>query len=67
MCKVLSVSGIRYYLKNRKEEPLSLLTCAIIIGFAVAGVSEWVFQYSNPMTMALMLSLAPLTFRTKER
>lgn len=61
------VSGIRYYLKNREDEPLSLLTCAVIIGFAVAGISEWVFQYSNPMTMALMLSLAPLTFRTKEK
>ena len=61
------VTGIRYYIKNREDEPLSLLTCAVIIGFAVAGISEWVFQYSNPMTIALMLSLAPLTFRIKEK
>jgi hypothetical protein len=33
----------------------------------VAGVSEWVFLYSNPMTIALMLSLAPLTYRIKEK
>ncbi|WP_024867397.1 O-antigen ligase family protein [Butyrivibrio sp. FCS014] len=64
---VALVSGIRYYLRKREEEPLSLVTCAIIIGFAVAGISEWVFQYSNPMTIALMLSLAPLTYRIKEK
>ena len=61
------IFGIIYYIKNKEDEPLSLITPAIIIGFAVAGISEWVFQYSNPMTIALMLSLAPLTFRTKEK
>ena len=61
------VCGIRYYKKNREEEPLSLLTCAVVIGFAVAGISEWVFHYSNPMTIALMMAVAPITFRTKEK
>ncbi len=54
--------GIGYYRKNRSVEPLSLITPAIVIGFMVAGVSEWVFQYSNPMTIALMLAIAPLTY-----
>ncbi len=60
------VTGINYFGKNRKKEPLSLITCAVIIGFAVAGISEWVFQYCNPMTVALMISLAPLTYKAKE-
>ncbi len=61
------ICGIGYYRKNRSIEPLSLITPAIVIGFMVAGASEWVFQYSNPMTVALMLSVAPLTFKMKTK
>ena len=61
------VSSVIYYRNNRNTEPLSLITCAVVIGFMVAGISEWVFQYSNPMTIALMLSLAPMTFKAKEK
>lgn len=60
-------SGIYYYRKNRQNEPLSLITSAVVIGFMVAGISEWVFQYCNPMTVALMLALAPITFKVKEK
>jgi hypothetical protein len=60
------ISGIRYYKKNQKTEPLSLVTPAIVIGFMVAGLSEWVFQYCNPMTIALMLAIAPITFKVTE-
>ncbi len=60
------VSSILYYKKNREKEPLSLITCAVVIGFAVAGISEWVFQYASPMTVAFMISLVPLTFKAKE-
>ncbi|MBR1670937.1 MAG: hypothetical protein IJ695_09580 [Butyrivibrio sp.] len=59
------VTSISYYKKMRKTDELSLVSCAVIIGFMVAGISEWVFQYSNPMTAALMLSVAPLTFKVK--
>ena len=59
------VSAVIYYRENRTTEPLSLITCAVLIGFMVAGLTEWVFQYSNPMTIALMLSLAPITFKAK--
>ncbi len=59
-------ASINYYRKNRGKEALSLMSCAIIIGFMVAGISEWVFQYCNPMTVALMLSIAPLTFKVRE-
>lgn len=60
------VSAIRYYRNNRGDQELSLITAAVVIGFMVAGISEWVFQYSNPMTIALMLAFAPITFRVKE-
>ncbi|MCR5404743.1 MAG: hypothetical protein K6E91_13135 [Butyrivibrio sp.] len=59
------VSGIRYYRDNRNTQELSLITAAVVIGFMVAGISEWVFQYSNPMTIALMLSVAPITFKVQ--
>ena len=59
------VSGIRYYKDNRDTQELSLITAAVVIGFMVAGISEWVFQYSNPMTIALMLSVAPITFKVQ--
>ncbi|MBO5621345.1 MAG: hypothetical protein J5959_06920, partial [Butyrivibrio sp.] len=62
---VALAASLIYYRKNRESEPLSLITCAVVIGFMVAGLSEWVFQYSNPMTIALMLSLAPITFKAK--
>ena len=60
------VSSLIYFKNNREKEMLSLVTCAVIIGFAVAGISEWVFHYCNPMTVALMLSIAPLTFKAQE-
>ncbi len=60
------VSSLIYFKNNREKEMLSLVTCAVIIGFAVAGVSEWVFHFCNPMTVALMLSIAPLTFKAQE-
>ena len=61
------VYGINYYRRNRQTEPLSLITSAVVIGFMVAGISEWVFQYCNPMTVALFLALAPVTFKVKEK
>ena len=56
------ISGISFY-RNMKNEPLALVPFAVIIGFAVAGISEWVFMFSNPMTIALMLTIAPLLYK----
>ncbi len=60
------VSSIIYFKNNRKKEMLTLITCGVILGFAVAGISEWVFHFCNPMTVALMLAIAPLTFKAQE-
>lgn len=59
------VSSLIYYGRNREKEKLSLITTGIIIGFAVAGISEWVFHYCNPMTVAFMMAIAPLTFKAQ--
>ncbi len=60
------VMGVVAYSKKRKEEPLSMITFAIAAGFTVAGITEWVFMFSNPLTIALMLSLAPIVFSEKK-
>ncbi len=60
-------SSIKHYIINRQKDVLCLVSCAVIIGFMVAGLTEWVFTYANPMTVALMLSVAPLTYKVKER
>lgn len=60
------ITGALYYKKD-KREPLALMPFAVLLGFAVAGISEWVFMFSNPMTLALMLSIAPLLFEKKAK
>ena len=60
------ISGLKLYFAKEKEEPLTLLTFAITVGFAVAGMTEWVFHLGNPMTIALMLSFAGIVFREKK-
>ena len=60
------ISGLKLYLAKEKEEPLTLLSFAITVGFAVAGMTEWVFHLGNPMTIVLMLSFAGIVFREKK-
>lgn len=60
------VCGAAYY-KREKKEPLALMPFAVVLGFAVAGISEWVFMFSNPMTLALMFAIAPLLFQKKAK
>lgn len=57
------VIGARYYKRNEKKEPLSLLAFSIIIGFAVAGLTESVFELGYPMTVALLPAIMPLMFK----
>ena len=58
------VLGARYYKQNEKKEPLSLLAFSIVIGFAVAGLTESVFELSYPMTAALLPAIMPLMFKS---
>ncbi|WP_044913842.1 tripartite tricarboxylate transporter TctB family protein [Butyrivibrio sp. WCE2006] len=56
-------AGAKYYVKNRDEVSGALLPFAMTVGFGIAALSEWVFQLSNPMAIALVLSLMPITFK----
>ncbi len=60
---VSAIFGGVYYKKNRDVVPGALFAYAMILCFAVAAVSEWVFQFSNPMTIALMLAIVPIAVK----
>lgn len=57
--------GFNYFKKNKDKQPLALIPFVIAIGFMVAGISESVFEFSYPMTPALMLSIFPLMQNNK--
>ena len=61
------ISGWLYYRRYKEEIPGALLPGAMTVCFAVASLSEWVFQLSNPMTIALMLSLMPLCMKEQKK
>ena len=61
------VSGAIYYRKNREKEHCALLPYAMTVGFGIAALSEWVFQFSNPMTIAFVLSLMPICFADRKK
>lgn len=55
------------YYKNRKEDrPCSILPLALLVSFATAGLTEWVFHPCNPITFCLLTALAPLLVDAKE-
>lgn len=58
-----AVLGVALYKKNYSTNPILLLIFAVVMAFAVAGISEWVFQFCNPMTVALCLAFAGLTYK----
>ena len=60
------IAGLKLYFAKEKEEPLTLITFAVAVGFTVAGMTEWVFHLGNPLTIALMLSFAGIVFREKK-
>ncbi|WP_022760284.1 O-antigen ligase family protein [Butyrivibrio sp. AD3002] len=59
-------SGIIFYLKNRDYAPGALFAFAMIVGVGVAALSEWVFQFSNPMAVALLMALMPIAFKNRK-
>ncbi len=60
------VSSLRKFAAKEKDEPLTLMAFAVITGFVVCGMTEWVFHFGNPMTIALMLSFAGLIFKEEK-
>ena len=56
-------TAVRRFWRSLETDPYALLPVAVFVGFMVAGLTEWNFQYANPMTIALMLSAASLICR----
>lgn len=46
----------------KSDDRYDILPMSLIVAFAVAGVVEWVFHLSHPMSYIMMLSLTPLMF-----
>ena len=42
-----------------------LLPLLLAVGFFITGMVEWIFQFSNPYTIVLMLALAPVLIQEK--
>lgn len=61
------VTSVIYYNKNKNKEPQSALTPAMIAAFAIAGLVEWTYHLSHPMTLVLWLSITPLIFKKDKR
>ena len=55
------------YVKEREEESYLILTVAIVIAFAIAGLVEWIFQTSNFFGIAILVVVTPLLFRQEKR
>lgn len=49
-----------YALQNGEKEKYAVLPLAVFIGFAVAGLVEWLFHPCNPLGFSALIVLAPL-------
>lgn len=49
-----------YAVRYGKRDCLAALPLAVLIGFAVAGLVEWIFHPCNPLGYSVMVVLAPL-------
>ena len=56
---------IRYSKENKRDSYLTL-TIAIIIGFAIAGLVEWIFQINNFYGIAILVVITPLLFQNRK-
>ena len=56
---------IRYSKENKRDSYMAL-TIAIIIGFAIAGLVEWIFQINNFYGIAILVVIAPLLYQNKK-
>lgn len=54
------VQAAVYYKKRKDDRECSALPLALLILFAVAGLTEWIFHPCYPAAFCLLLSLAPL-------
>lgn len=56
------IQSLIYDKKRKNDRRCSIFTLAVLIAFAAAGLTEWIFHPCNPITFCLLLALAPLLF-----
>lgn len=49
-----------YYRRHREDRECALFPLALLILFAVAGLSEWIFHPCCPIAFSLLLTMGPL-------
>lgn len=56
------VQAAIYFHKRKEDRDCAALPLAVLILFAVAGLTEWIFHPCSPIAYCLLLTLAPLLF-----
>ena len=54
------IQSLIYDKKRKNDRRCSIFPLAVLIAFAVAGLTEWIFHPCNPIAFCLLLALAPL-------
>ncbi len=54
------IQSVVYYKRRKDSRLCSLLPFALLITFAAAGLTEWLFHPCNPITFCMLSALAPL-------
>ncbi|MDE5867207.1 MAG: hypothetical protein K2H31_11515, partial [Lachnospiraceae bacterium] len=61
------IQSVVYYKKRKDSRLCSLLPFALLITFAAASLTEWVFHPCNPLTFCMLSVLAPLLYDMSSR
>ena len=56
------IQSVVYYKKKNDSRLCSLLPFALLITFAAAGLTEWIFHPCNPLAFCMLSALAPLLY-----
>lgn len=54
------LQALLYYRRHREDRECALFPLALLILFAVAGLSEWIFHPCCPIAFSLLLTMGPL-------
>lgn len=54
------IQAVCYYRRHREDRECALFPLALLILFAVAGLSEWIFHPCCPIAFCLLLTMGPL-------
>lgn len=54
------IQAVFYYRRHRKDRECALFPLALLILFAVAGLTEWIFHPCCPIAFCLLLTIGPL-------